>query len=65
VQHRQQLYVHGLTCHEAQKNSGIYTGIVGILAQDQAIAESIGPITDHDVENLGPSDIMIGLSMVF
>jgi phthalate 4,5-dioxygenase len=44
---------------EAQKNGGIYTGIVGIQAQDQAVTESMGPITDHDFENLGPSDIMI------
>ena len=44
---------------DAQKNGGIYTGIVGIQAQDQAITESMGPITDHDFENLGPSDIMI------
>jgi phthalate 4,5-dioxygenase len=44
---------------EAQKSGGIFTGIVGIQAQDQAITESMGPITDHDHENLGPSDIMI------
>jgi phthalate 4,5-dioxygenase len=44
---------------EAQKSGGIYTGIVGIQAQDQAITESMGPITDHDHENLGASDIMI------
>jgi phthalate 4,5-dioxygenase len=43
----------------AQKNGGIYTGIVGIQAQDQAVTESMGPITDHGFENLGPSDIMI------
>ena len=44
---------------EAQKNGGIYSGVVGIQAQDQAVTESMGPITDHDFENLGPSDIMI------
>jgi phthalate 4,5-dioxygenase oxygenase subunit len=27
--------------------------------QDQAVTESMGGITDHDFENLGPSDIMI------
>lgn len=48
-----------MTCHEAQKNGGIYTGIVGIQAQDQPVTESIVPITDHDFENLSPSDIMI------
>jgi len=44
---------------EAQKHGGIFTGIAGIQAQDQAITESMGPITDHEFENLGPSDIMI------
>ncbi|HEY1299383.1 MAG TPA: Rieske 2Fe-2S domain-containing protein, partial [Stellaceae bacterium] len=48
-----------LVDREAQKSGGIFTGIVGIQAQDQAITESMGPITDHDFENLGPSDIMI------
>ena len=38
---------------EAQKNGGIYTGIAGIQAQDQAVTESMGPITDHDFENWG------------
>jgi phthalate 4,5-dioxygenase len=36
-----------------------YTGIASIHGQDQAVTESMGPITDHDFENLGPSDIMI------
>jgi phthalate 4,5-dioxygenase len=44
---------------EAQKHGGIFSGIVGIHAQDQAITESMGPVTDHGWENLGPSDIMI------
>jgi phthalate 4,5-dioxygenase len=44
---------------EAQRSGGIYTGIVGIQAQDQAVTESMGGITDHDFENLGPSDLMI------
>jgi phthalate 4,5-dioxygenase len=44
---------------EAQKNGGIYTGIVGIQAQDQAVTESMGAITDHGFEHLGPSDRMI------
>src|SRR5262249_48360548 len=43
----------------AQKTGGIFSGITGIQAQDQAITESMGPITDHAFENLGPSDIMI------
>ena len=43
----------------AQKDGGIYTGITGIQAQDQAVTESMGPITDHEFEHLGPSDRMI------
>jgi phenylpropionate dioxygenase-like ring-hydroxylating dioxygenase large terminal subunit len=44
---------------EAQARGGNYTGINGIHAQDQAITESMGPITDHLFEHLGPSDMMI------
>jgi phenylpropionate dioxygenase-like ring-hydroxylating dioxygenase large terminal subunit len=44
---------------EAQRHGGIFTGIVGIQAQDQAITESMGPVTDHGFENLGPSDIIV------
>jgi len=36
-----------------------FTGITGIHLQDQAITESMGPITDHEFEHLAPSDIMI------
>ena len=44
---------------EAQAKGGNYTGITGIHAQDQAVTESMGPITDHLFEHLGPSDMMI------
>ncbi|MGH7092294.1 MAG: hypothetical protein ACREFB_02010, partial [Stellaceae bacterium] len=44
---------------EAQARGGNYTGINGIHAQDQAVTESMGPITDHLSEHLGPSDMMI------
>ena len=44
---------------EAQRTGGVYTGITGIQAQDQAVTESMGPLTDHDFEHLGPSDRMI------
>jgi phthalate 4,5-dioxygenase oxygenase subunit len=44
---------------EAQMRGGIYTGITGIQAQDQAVTESMGAITDHGFEHLGPSDRMI------
>ncbi|HVC57557.1 MAG TPA: Rieske 2Fe-2S domain-containing protein [Stellaceae bacterium] len=47
-----------LVSREAQKN-GNYTGIDGIHAQDQAVTESMGPITDHLFEHLAPSDRMI------
>ncbi|NQV57600.1 MAG: Rieske 2Fe-2S domain-containing protein [Rhodospirillales bacterium] len=36
-----------------------YTGIGGIILQDQAITESMGAITDHTFEHLAPSDKMI------
>ncbi len=44
---------------EAQARGGNYTGIDGIHAQDQAVTESMGPVTDHLFEHLGPSDMMI------
>jgi phenylpropionate dioxygenase-like ring-hydroxylating dioxygenase large terminal subunit len=44
---------------EAQRHGGNYTGIEGIHAQDQAVTESMGPITDHLFEHLAPSDRMI------
>jgi phthalate 4,5-dioxygenase len=44
---------------EAQRTGGNYSGIDGIHAQDQAITESMGPVTDHFFEHLAPSDRMI------
>lgn len=44
---------------EAQRNGEIYTGITNIHLQDQAVTESMGPITDHTLEHLCPSDLMI------
>ena len=43
----------------AQQNGIIYSGIDGIHLQDQAITESMGPIVDHELEHLAPSDQMI------
>jgi phenylpropionate dioxygenase-like ring-hydroxylating dioxygenase large terminal subunit len=43
----------------AQHDNAIYSGIEGIHLQDQAITESMGPITDHALEHLAPSDQMI------
>ncbi|HEX5452735.1 MAG TPA: Rieske 2Fe-2S domain-containing protein [Stellaceae bacterium] len=44
---------------ELQKTGGNYSGIDGIHQQDQAITESMGPITDHLFEHMAPSDKMI------
>jgi phthalate 4,5-dioxygenase len=44
---------------EAQRSNAIYSGIDGIHLQDQAITESMGPVTDHAFEHLAPSDQMI------
>jgi hypothetical protein len=44
---------------DAQRYGGNYTGIEGIHAQDQAVTESMGPVTDHLFEHLAPSDRMI------
>jgi len=43
----------------AQLENTIYSGIEGVHLQDQAITESMGPITDHGFEHLAPSDQMI------
>ncbi len=44
---------------EAQRHGGNFTGIAGIHEQDQAVTESMGPVTDHLFEHLAPSDRMI------
>jgi hypothetical protein len=44
---------------DAQRNGTIFSGIDGIHLQDQAITESMGPIVDHELEHLAPSDQMI------
>jgi phenylpropionate dioxygenase-like ring-hydroxylating dioxygenase large terminal subunit len=43
----------------AQRSNRIYSGIDNIHLQDQAVTESMGPITDHAKEHLGPGDMMI------
>jgi phthalate 4,5-dioxygenase oxygenase subunit len=43
---------------EAQRTVS-FTGITGVSIQDQAITESMGPVTDHSWEHLVPSDRMI------
>ena len=44
---------------DAQRRNEIYSGIDGIHLQDQAITESMGPVTDFGHEHLAPSDQMI------
>ena len=44
---------------EAQRTNAIYSGIDNIHLQDQAVTESMGPITDHGFEHLAPSDQMV------
>lgn len=44
---------------ESQRNGVQFTGIANITVQDQAVTESMGPITDHAWEHLAPSDQMI------
>jgi phthalate 4,5-dioxygenase oxygenase subunit len=44
---------------EAQRTNRIYSGIDHIGMQDQAVTESMGAITDHSREHLGPGDLMI------
>jgi nitrite reductase/ring-hydroxylating ferredoxin subunit len=43
----------------AQREGRIFTGIANIHLQDQAITESMGPITDFENEHLAASDRMI------
>ena len=43
----------------AQKSGESFTGVASIHGQDQAVTESMGGITDHGFENLGPSDLMV------
>ena len=44
---------------EAMRTNRIYSGIDHIALQDQAVTESMGAITDHSWEHLGPGDLMI------
>jgi phthalate 4,5-dioxygenase len=44
---------------EAQRNGGVFSGIMGLAVQDAAIAGTMGPIMDRTFENLAPSDAMI------
>jgi phthalate 4,5-dioxygenase len=43
----------------AQREGRSYSGVGSIQGQDQAVTESMGPISDHGFEHLAPSDLMI------
>ena len=43
----------------AMQRNVTYTGIEGIVSQDHAITESMGPIVERELEHLAPSDQMI------
>ena len=36
-----------------------YSGIEGLDIQDTAVTESMGPIVDHELENLAQSDLLV------
>ncbi|MBU1360785.1 MAG: Rieske 2Fe-2S domain-containing protein, partial [Gammaproteobacteria bacterium] len=44
---------------DSQRSGQQFTGIANITIQDQAVTESMGPVTDHAAEHLAPSDQMI------
>jgi len=46
----------------AVQEGGTYTGIQGLVAQDQAVTESMGAVVDRSREHLAPSDHMIALT---
>ena len=43
----------------AQREGRIYTGLADVHLQDQAITESMGPMSDFSLEHLSQSDRMI------
>jgi phenylpropionate dioxygenase-like ring-hydroxylating dioxygenase large terminal subunit len=47
---------------EAQRSNQSFSGIENIHLQDQAVTESMGPITDHGWEHLTQADMMIGIT---
>ncbi len=45
---------------DMQRNGVTFSGLDNIRTQDQAAVESMGPIVDHALEHLVPSDQMVG-----
>jgi phthalate 4,5-dioxygenase oxygenase subunit len=43
----------------AMRSGASYTGVAGVLQQDMAVQESMGPLVDRTREHLGTSDIAI------
>ncbi len=43
----------------AQRDGNVFSGISGLAMQDNAVAGTMGPITDRTFEHLSPSDEMI------
>jgi phthalate 4,5-dioxygenase len=43
----------------AQRDGNVFSGISGLAMQDNAVAGTMGPITDRTFEHLAPSDEMI------
>jgi len=46
----------------AIQEGGTYSGIQGLVAQDQAVTESMGDVVDRSREHLAPSDRMITMT---
>ena len=46
----------------AVQEGGTYSGIQGLVAQDQAVTESMGAVVDRGREHLAPSDRMITMT---
>ena len=44
---------------DAQRGGNVFSGIDGLAMQDNAVAGTMGPITDRTFEHLSPSDEMI------
>ncbi|HTR86552.1 MAG TPA: Rieske 2Fe-2S domain-containing protein [Reyranella sp.] len=46
----------------AVQRDGTYSGLQGLVAQDQAVTESMGAMVDRSLEHLAPSDRMITMT---
>ncbi|HEX4114003.1 MAG TPA: Rieske 2Fe-2S domain-containing protein, partial [Stellaceae bacterium] len=46
----------------AQRGGHNFSGLHNITLEDQCMTESMGPVVDHSLEHLAPSDAMIGVT---